>query len=469
MTFPTWARAVAVVCLLTPAHASAGGPGRADAAPLFRVFLTDGTTLVSFGEFARVGDRVVFSMPLNADAEPALHLVNIAADRVDWPRTTRYAESARATRYLATRAEGDYIALSNDVARTLTEVSQVADASKRLALVEGARKALAEWPRNHYGYRSNEVRQMLGMLDDAIADLRAAMGNGHLNLTLSTYTGDPPPAIEPTLPPPTPKEAIEQTLLAARLADSPAERESLLDAAIHELDRSGTSVPLDWRAATRAAAEVELVGERRLDRVYQALSANVMARAEDRARAADVRGLERMLAAVDSRDAALGRKRPDAINALVTAVQAKLDQARELRLARDRWAMRAVEFEKYRIAITEPIDLFALFARITPALEDIRSLAGSTPAALSATERSISQIVKRATLIVPPQEFSAAHALIVSAAQLASNAAVIRRQAALSGDIARAWDASSAAAGALMLSARARSEIQSLLRPPELK
>ena len=46
---------------------------------------------------------------------------------------------------------------------------------------------------------------------------------------------------------------------------------------------------------------------------------------------------------------------------------------------------------------------------------------------------------------------------------------MIRRQAALSGDIARAWDASSAAAGALMLSARAKSEIQSLLRPPELK
>ena len=47
--------------------------------------------------------------------------------------------------------------------------------------------------------------------------------------------------------------------------------------------------------------------------------------------------------------------------------------------------------------------------------------------------------------------------------------AVIRRQAASSGDLARAWDASSAAAGALMLSARARTEIQSLLRPPELK
>jgi hypothetical protein len=469
MKITTRAGAVAVLCLLAPGPASGGGPGRAEEAPLFRVFLTDGTTLVSFGEFARVGDRVVFSMPLNADLEPALHLVNIAANRVDWARTNRYAESARATRYLATRAESDYIALSNDLARTLTEVSQVTDASKRLALVESARKQLAEWPRDHYGYRSNEVRQMLSMLDDAIADLRAATGDGHLNLTLSTYMGDPPPAVQPLLPPPTPKEAIEQTLLASRLADSPVERESLLDAAIRELDRSGTSVPADWRAATHAAAQAELASERRLDRVYQTLSTRVMARAEERAKAADVRGLEGMLEAVARRDAALGRQRPDDINALVTAVQAKLDQARQLRLARDRWAMRAMEFEKYRLAITEPIDLFALFARITPALEDIRSLAGSTPGALGATERAIAQIAKRAALIVPPQEFNSAHALIVSAAQLASNAAVIRRQAALSGDMARAWDASSAAAGALMLSARAKGEIQTLLRPPELK
>ena len=104
-----------------------------------------------------------------------------------------------------------------------------------------------------------------------------------------------------------------------------------------------------------------------------------------------------------------------------------------------------------------------------PALEDIKALAGSTPAALAATERVVAQIVKRASLIVPPTEFGAAHALIVSAAQLGGSAALIRRQAAVSGDIARAWDASAAAAGALMLSARARSEIQSLLRPPELR
>ena len=35
----------------------------ADEATLLRVFLTDGTSLVSYGEPAKVSDRVIFSMP----------------------------------------------------------------------------------------------------------------------------------------------------------------------------------------------------------------------------------------------------------------------------------------------------------------------------------------------------------------------------------------------------------------------
>src|SRR5207253_3125832 len=161
-----------------------------------------------------------------------------------------------------------------------------------------------------------------------------------------------------------------------------------------EIDRTGADLPAEWTSATRTAVQTELANERRLDRAYQTFSNRIIVRAERQARAADVRGIEAMLAAVDQRDAALGRKRPEAINALVTAVQAKLDQARQLRLARDHWAMREAAFEKYHLAITEPIDLFALFTRVKPALEDIKALAGSTPAGLAATERLVAQILK---------------------------------------------------------------------------
>src|SRR5215470_2056072 len=81
-----------------------GGIARAQTtdsgATLFRVFLKDGGTLVSYGEVARVGDRV------------------------DWDRTERYAMSARSGRYIETQAENDYTELSNQISQTLSEVGQ---------------------------------------------------------------------------------------------------------------------------------------------------------------------------------------------------------------------------------------------------------------------------------------------------------------------------------------------------------
>src|SRR5258708_32960583 len=103
----------------------------ADDATLFRLFLKDGGTLVSYGEVARVGDRVIFSMPTGAGTPPPLHLTSLSADRIDWPRTERYAQSARSGRYLETQAENDYTELSNQIAHTLNEVSQTDDTAVR--------------------------------------------------------------------------------------------------------------------------------------------------------------------------------------------------------------------------------------------------------------------------------------------------------------------------------------------------
>ena len=60
--------------------------------------------------------------------------------------------------------------------QALNEVAPTDRPAQRLAIVERARKTLADWPPTHYNYRAAEVRQMLGMLDEAIADLRAATG-----------------------------------------------------------------------------------------------------------------------------------------------------------------------------------------------------------------------------------------------------------------------------------------------------
>ena len=67
-----------------------GSPG-AEEASLLRVFLLDGTTLTSFGEYARVGDRIKFSMTNRSDepvpgirvtAAPMMHSMDFHAAMV---------------------------------------------------------------------------------------------------------------------------------------------------------------------------------------------------------------------------------------------------------------------------------------------------------------------------------------------------------------------------------------------------
>src|SRR3954451_2292837 len=218
MNSRTWAAVVFAAAMVFPLRAAA------DEVTLLRVFLIDGTSLVSYGEPARVNDRVIFSMPTAAIPNPPLHLVNLPIARVDWDRTARYAATARASHYVETQAESDFAALSNDVASTLNEVATTAEPAQRLAIVQRARQTLADWPDTHFNYRAAEVRQLLGMLDEAIADLTASRSPGRFSLNLSAFA-DPPAIVEPLLPPPaTPQDAISQVLGAARVVDQSAER-----------------------------------------------------------------------------------------------------------------------------------------------------------------------------------------------------------------------------------------------------
>src|SRR5262245_19402664 len=126
----------------------------ADEVTLVRVFLKDGKTLISYGEPTLLNDRVVFSMPTTTMPNPPLHLMDVPLARVDWERTTRYATTARASHYLQFQASADYAALSSDIARTLSDVAATTDPAQRIAIVEKARAALADWPQRHYNYRA---------------------------------------------------------------------------------------------------------------------------------------------------------------------------------------------------------------------------------------------------------------------------------------------------------------------------
>ena len=182
--------------------------------------------------------------------------------------------------------------------------------AKRLEIVENARRALADWPASHYNYRSAEVLQMLQMLDEAIADLRAASGAERFALNFSAFV-QLPPIREPLLPPPTAQDTLQQMLIVAQLSDSAEERKVALSSALSAFDRDAAALPAEWVRTMRAATRAQLDLEIGRDRAYRGLSQRMLALARERAKAADVRGSQQLLNRIQQQDAALGQKRPE--------------------------------------------------------------------------------------------------------------------------------------------------------------
>ncbi len=448
----------------------AGGSARADAAPgapdpqIFRVFLTDGTSLSSYGEWARVNDRVVFSIPMGDIASnPSLHLVNLPAARVDWPRTERYADAARYARYAATRGETDFTQLSNEIARVLNEVALSPTPERGLGLAEQARRTLTEWPQQHYGYRQADVREILALLDEAISDLRATVGHANFDLSLVAMAPLPPDA--PLLPAPAIPEQVQQLLGAARLTDVPADRSALLQAAVGLIDRAGLAKQKGAVALWRADAVKMIADEARTDRAYADLVRRMEATALRAVARADVPRVEHVLEDVRQQDAKLGARRHDQVEALVARLQAHLEKARAFRLARDRWKLRVSAYRAYQRALTPAL---LSVSRVQGALDAIKRLAGPDPDALAPVHARLGDGLARLRLTAVPPEVQAAHDLLLSAWQLAQTAVQLRQDAVLAADLSRARDASTAAAGALLLFDRAQRELRALLEPPRL-
>lgn len=449
-----------VVFLAVAAAANAQPPATP---PLLRVFLTDGTSLTSFGEWVRMDDRIVFSLPLSDGPTPDLQLVTLAAGRVDWVKTERYAQTARTVHYASTRAEDDFAQFSNQVASVLTGVAREPDPRRRLAMAESARSALAEWPRQHYGYRAADVQQMLSLLDEVVSDLRAAAGQDTFELNLVSTT--PMAPAETLLPPPSTAQLAEELLAASTLAESPAERTTLLERVVGLIERAANLLPTAWATKVKASALGGIRTERATDLAYTKLAATTLDRAAQRARAADVRGLERLRAETLRADAKLGAKRPAELGVMLAAIDAGTESARRLRLARDQWRLLAPVYRSYERSVRPALVTLAGAERT---LEDIRAQAGPSPALL---KKAITRFYRARPAVNgtnPPAQLVAAHALLKSAWEMADSALALRMRAVETGDPARAAEASAAAAGALMLTVRARDDIAQAVKAPAL-
>ena len=459
---------VGLVAFLTVACVEIATPALAQtsAAPtLFRVFLNDGSSVVSYGEFARVDDEVVFSMPLGApNREPRLQLITLPASLVNWQRTDRYALSARYQRYAATRGEADFAALSAEVAAMLNQIASTTEKARTLEIAAEARRLLVAWPATHFGYRQSDVTDIVTLIDEAVSGLSTTDGSGSVELSLIAPA--PSIEIEPVLGMTTPRDQVTRLVTLASLVPRAADRTTLLRAALNLLKDPSIDIPTDDVGAARRSLESRLREEAAVDAQYARLSKRLADDARRAAGSAYVGGVERALGEVDRQDVRLGGKRPETISALKTEVAAQLEAARDLRLRRDQWLVRQRVYREYVDSVSAQV---LQLVKAQSSLDAIRRLAGPSPSRLATLKDVLNGGADRLQRMGAPDQMQVAHELLVTAWRFAENAAATRYTAVVSGDLATAWQASSAAAGSLLLLGRAQAELRSALEPPRLR
>ena len=448
--------ALLVVGASTPAV-----PQTAGRWPLYRVVLNDGSALMCYGEFARVGDRVIFSMPIGSPRGDHYQLVTLPASVVNWESTDEYAAATRYAQYTTTRGEADFAVLTGQVAQALSEIGLAKDPERRLQIAEQTRRLLTSWPLEHYGYRASDIQDMLSLLEGTVSQLRGAAGIRRFDFSL-VATIQPPTM--PLLADPSIAQAIDQTLMAARLSEVPAERIALLRSAMSAIDEHRASLSAPWAEATRALAESRLNGEVKTERQYADLSRAAVSQADAAAARADVHGVERVIARFEAGDRALGQQRKDDVASLLALLQQHLDSARRLRLMRDRWVRKAEAFRVYRDQVNL---LIAQLTSLKPMLQDVKALAGPDALLLPGLTHRFDLITQRLARIQVPPDMASAHATLQSAADMGAQAMRVRERAVAAGDMDTAWNASSAAAASMLMLTSARRQMDDAARPPE--
>lgn len=427
---------------------------------LFRIFLKEGNTLVSYGEFARVAGRVLIPVPIgDVTRDPALQVLSIPESLVDWDGTDAYASAVRGKRYAETRGEDDFALLTGQVTAALNDIALTPDPRRRLAMAQEARGNLAAWPSRNFFFKAAEVAQLVSIFDDVISEMKAAAGEGQFDLSLVAMTLPPPPVA--LIPPPDVQVSLELAYRAAMLAGDATERTMLLQTLAHSLALAPRAD--GWARKLRNEVSAALAVERKADRAYSALVSSALKDAKTRSARGDVKGLRAVIARALRSDDALGRRRPGAMAGLLAMLDLKLEEAQRARLARDAWLTRLDVIRAYQKGIVTPIERIGGFRKW---LESIRRLAGPEPKFLRPLEDRAALALRELAAVTPPAEAQAIHQLFAASLHMTRQAAALRRNAVSSNNINIARDASSAATGALALGERAAEELERLISPP---
>jgi hypothetical protein len=442
-----------VVAAAIPLHAQQT-PGTT-----FRVFLQSGEALPSYGEAARVGDRLVFTLLLGEDdLAPQLQLMSLPVDVVDLDRTMRYAEAMRAAHYAATRGEADYAAMTAEVQRALGQLTAIDDPARRLALAREARRRLLDWSRQNHSYRARDIATLAALFDDVIGELEVAAGTAEF--ALDFRAGVAVPTTEPLLPSPTRREAVALALAAARATDVVEERIAILTSAAVALDDDPGEADL------RATVERELEAERTAGPEYAHLADHARKQSLNAMQSGDVAGVSAVRDAVVLRDRELGGRRPAEIRRLLDELDARLARAAAHRLALDHYALIRPTLLAYERRIRPVLSGLDGLEPILQAVADMRSTAYEQLEGASSRIGRLSDLAGRVSV---PGDLADVHATLVSALHLAEQASARRRLAVATTSMTAAREASSAAAGAQLLAAQARASLVERLFPPKIR
>jgi len=456
-------RCTAGALILAPLMFAGAVRGQAaDTAAGFRIFLKDGKNVSCVGEYALVGDRIVFTMAIGGIGAPAqTPFMSLPVSVVDLPRTAAYVASVRRAYYAATRGEADFQAISTDVSLTLELIKTTEDRKQRLDMAIDARRRLLTWSHDNYGYRAVEVRDLAAQFDSVIASLRTQAGESAASLDLvSSDAGDV--RVEPLLPPMGLRESIEAALSLAPASDHAADRETLLRSVLAVLDDSA----LKADPALRLDVMHRLDDELEADREYAEVSTDLLHRADAALEKGDVQAADSLAESLTARERTPGALRASDLRMLADDLAAKIEATRAYRLALDHYALMRPKLLQYERDVR---GVMAGLDGLKPILDSIREMSGApgyhyldlADARLARLQAELPRIAVPDDLIVRQVQSTLASALA-----MAREACARHRRVLVADNVEVAREGSAAATAAQMLVAQARVDLIARLYPP---
>lgn len=445
--------AAAVVSWHVPAVA--GQP----ALDTFRVFLTDGRILNSHGECATLPEELVCVVKLGGGAAPESHdLLTVPLTLVDQERTREYARALRAAAYGATRGEREYAELTAEIARALRELETSTDRDRRLGIAQVARRRLATWSDDHFGYKAGETRQLAALFDGVIAELRLAAGERTFSLDLVANLAAP--ASVPLLPSPGLVESIGAALAAAEVTPVAAERLAILRSAARAASSPDTPAALRNRVIERLAAEEDT------ERRYRTLMNRAMAQADLAVRRGRPVVIEELLREVAQADRAMGWRRPREMAAFARRLGLELASAQEQQAAFAHWSRIKSTLFAYEVRLRPVFDTWASQRAV---LDALRARGTIRPSEVDRAARRFRHL--EALLAAPPPlpEVESVHALLRSAVQMARQGLLLGGRLTVARNTEVAANASAAVAGADLLLTQARADLIVALNPRRVR